>query len=107
MDVFGTESIGKVDESGIDHDSLFTSVQEILQVPKVAVAAADPVTRTVLFQHKHLTGREPPQGGEGVFEPPLQGQVLQVGKEVVVVKDDGVGRYELLHAVFACTVGVG
>ena len=60
MDVFGTESIGKVDESGIDHDSLFTSVQEILQVPKVTVAAADPVTRTVLFQHKHLTGREPP-----------------------------------------------
>lgn len=51
-------------------------------------------------------GRAPHQAGVGVVEPVVQGEALHQLKQGAVVKVAGVGRDELVHAVFLCSVGV-
>lgn len=46
------------------------------------------------------------QGGEGVSQPPVQGQGLELLEELVVVEGDRIGRDELLHAVLPSPVRV-
>lgn len=60
MDMAGAEGEAVVYQSGIDHQVLLRSVQEIVEITEVSVAAPHAVPRTVLIQHKHLPGAEPP-----------------------------------------------
>lgn len=59
MDVTGAEGKAVVDEGGVDHEVLFGSVQQVVEVAEMSEAAAYAVARAVLVQHKHLARTEP------------------------------------------------
>lgn len=56
-----TSTKGKtvVNESWVNHDVFLSTVQQIVEVAEMTVAATDTVASTVLVQYKHLSWAEP------------------------------------------------
>ena len=55
----GTEGERVVNESRIDHYSTFSPVQQVGEIPKVAVTASNAVAGTIFIQNKYLTRWKP------------------------------------------------
>ena len=59
MDMGGTEGKTVMDESRINEDPFFCSLQQVTQVAQVPMTAPHTIARTVFIQHKHLAWAEP------------------------------------------------
>ena len=59
MDVAGTEGIAEVNEGWVDEDCLLRTIEKVLKVFQVTVAAANAVPSAVLVENEYLARRKP------------------------------------------------
>ena len=55
----GTEGIAEVNEGWVDEDCLLRTIEKVLKVFQVTVAAANPVPSAVLVENEYLARRKP------------------------------------------------